>query len=111
MSSSPPTTAPWVTGCSGRCAASGWPRLSCSSPRSSPRVPPRRRHNLQHSEPDVSCRWRGWGWLHRSDDDLLTGMDETGQPHGIRAFFATTITLSVVVWSITFELGAYHAVF
>jgi len=38
-------------------------------------------------------------------------MDETGQPHGIRAFFATTITLSVVVWSITFELGAYHAVF
>jgi hypothetical protein len=29
----------------------------------------------------------------------------------LRAFFATTITLSVVVFRIAFELGAYHAVF
>jgi hypothetical protein len=54
---------------------------------------------------------RRWRWIPRSGDDLLTGLDRKDQSHGLRAFFATTITLSIVVYRIAFEFGAYHAVF
>jgi hypothetical protein len=54
---------------------------------------------------------RRWRWVPRTSDDLLTGLDQKDQSHGLRAFFATTITLSIVVFRIAFELGAYHAVF
>jgi hypothetical protein len=52
-----------------------------------------------------------WRWVPRTSDDLLIGLDRKDQSHGLRAFFATTITLSIVVYRIAFELGAYHAVF
>jgi hypothetical protein len=45
------------------------------------------------------------------DDDLLAGFDRAGRPAGLRAFFATTIAASVLVWDLTFSLGAYHTVF
>jgi hypothetical protein len=54
---------------------------------------------------DAERRRRG------TDDDLLTGFDRPGRPVTLRAFFATTITASLVVWDLAFALGAYHAVF
>lgn len=51
-----------------------------------------------------------WKWFPHSDD-LLVGLDRKDRSDSLRGFFATTITLSLVVWRIAFELGAYHAVF
>jgi hypothetical protein len=45
------------------------------------------------------------------DDDLLAGLDREGRPHGLRAFFATTLAGSLFLWQIAFALGAYHTVF
>jgi hypothetical protein len=45
------------------------------------------------------------------DDDLLAGFDRAGRPEGLRAFFASTIAVSLLVWDLTFTLGAYHTVF
>jgi hypothetical protein len=45
------------------------------------------------------------------DDDLLAGFDRAGRPEGLRTFFATTIAASLLVWDLTFSLGAYHTVF
>jgi hypothetical protein len=45
------------------------------------------------------------------DDDLLAGFDRAGRPAGLRTFFATTIAASLLVWDLTFSLGAYHTVF
>lgn len=45
------------------------------------------------------------------DDDLLSGFDRTERPAALRAFFATTIGASLLVWDLTFSLGAYHTVF
>jgi hypothetical protein len=45
------------------------------------------------------------------DDDLLSGFDRAGRPAGLRAFFATTIGASLLVWDLAFSLGAYHTVF
>jgi hypothetical protein len=46
------------------------------------------------------------------DDDLLTGLrNHSGRPSELRGFFATTITISLVVWDLSFSLGAYHTVF
>jgi hypothetical protein len=45
------------------------------------------------------------------EDDLLSGFDRTAEPDGLRAFFATTIGGSLLVWDLTFTLGAYHTVF
>jgi hypothetical protein len=46
------------------------------------------------------------------DDDLLTGFRHpSGRPGELRGFFATTITVSVVIWDLAFSLGAYHTVF
>ena len=45
------------------------------------------------------------------DDDLLSGFDRAGRPVGLRAFFATTIGASLLVWDLAFSLGAYHTVF
>jgi len=45
------------------------------------------------------------------DDDLLAGFDRAGRPAGLRAFFASTIAVSLLVWDLTFSLGAYHTVF
>jgi aldose 1-epimerase len=59
----------------------------------------------------VAERRSGRRWLPRTSDDLLIGLDRKDRPHGLRAFFATTITMSIVVFRIAFEIGAYHAVF
>jgi hypothetical protein len=45
------------------------------------------------------------------DDDLLSGFDREGRPQELRAFFASTIAASLVVWDLMFTLGAYHTVF
>jgi hypothetical protein len=45
------------------------------------------------------------------DDDLLAGFDRVGRPAGLRVFFASTIAASLLVWDLTFALGAYHTVF
>jgi hypothetical protein len=45
------------------------------------------------------------------DDDLLAGFDRAGRPAGLRAFFASAIAVSLLVWDLTFSLGAYHTVF
>ncbi|MEV0269424.1 hypothetical protein AB0H43_11640 [Hamadaea sp. NPDC050747] len=46
------------------------------------------------------------------DDDLLTGFRHpSGRPGELRGFFATTIAISLVVWDLSFSLGAYHTVF
>lgn len=45
------------------------------------------------------------------DDDLLTGLDRAGRPRGVRAFFAATLGAALLVWNLTFSLGAYHTVF
>jgi len=45
------------------------------------------------------------------NDDLLAGFDRAGRPAGLRAFFASTIALSLVVRDLTLSLGAYHTVF
>jgi hypothetical protein len=57
---------------------------------------PRPTHRVRHFAPD---------------DDLLSGFDRAGRPVGLRAFFATTIGASLLVWDQTFSLGAYHTVF
>jgi len=51
--------------------------------------------------------------LHpRVDDDLLTGFTKTaGHPSELRGFFAITIAASLLVWDLSFTLGAYHTVF
>lgn len=46
------------------------------------------------------------------DDDLLSGFRHpSGRPGELRGFFATTITISLVIWDLSFSLGAYHTVF
>ena len=45
------------------------------------------------------------------DDDLLKGLDRAGEGAGLRAFFASTIAASLLVWELAFDLGAYHTVF
>jgi hypothetical protein len=47
----------------------------------------------------------------RPRDDLLSGFSHTEHTQELRAFFATTITASLVVWDLMFTLGAYHTVF
>jgi hypothetical protein len=47
----------------------------------------------------------------KPDDDLLSGFDREGRPQELRAFFASTIAASLVVWDLSFTLGAYHTVF
>lgn len=48
----------------------------------------------------------------KADDDLLTGFRHpSGRPGELRGFFATTIAVSLVVWDLSFSLGAYHTVF
>jgi hypothetical protein len=44
-------------------------------------------------------------------DDLLSGFNHAERTQELRAFFATTITASLVVWDLMFTLGAYHTVF
>lgn len=45
-------------------------------------------------------------------DDLLSGFSRPDGRHSeLRGFFATTIGISLVVWDMTFALGAYHIVF
>ena len=47
-----------------------------------------------------------------ADDDLLSGFTHPAQRRGeLRGFFATTITISLIVWDMAFALGAYHTVF
>lgn len=65
---------------------------------------------MSDPEPDGAprhLRHRRWAL----NDDLLSGLDREGRPDGLRAFFATTIAGSLVVWDIAFALGAYHTVF
>lgn len=47
------------------------------------------------------------------DDDLLAGLDRSGAPPRpqLRGFFTATVSASLLAWSVTFPLGAYHAVF
>ncbi|HEY7176978.1 MAG TPA: hypothetical protein VH442_18860 [Micromonosporaceae bacterium] len=45
------------------------------------------------------------------NDDILAGFGRTGGPLGLRAFFATTIAASLLVWDLAYSLGAYHTVF
>jgi len=45
-------------------------------------------------------------------DDLLTGFKQVDQgPSELRGFFATTLGISLLVWDLSFSLGAYHTVF
>ncbi|HEU0237784.1 MAG TPA: hypothetical protein VFR11_00695 [Micromonosporaceae bacterium] len=44
-------------------------------------------------------------------DDILRGFSRGGRPTGYRAFFATTIAASLLIWDLAFALGAYHTVF
>jgi hypothetical protein len=46
-----------------------------------------------------------------TDDDLVAGLDRAGRPRGLRAFFATTLAASLLVWDLAYQLGAYHTVF
>lgn len=50
---------------------------------------------------------------HRlTEDDLLTGFDQTGPSHGrLGGFFAITIAGSLYAWNVAFTLGAYHTLF
>jgi hypothetical protein len=48
----------------------------------------------------------------RVDEDLLTGFRHAdGRPGELRGFFATTLAAALLVWDLTFTLGAYHTVF
>lgn len=51
----------------------------------------------------------GRKWVQ--SDDLLAGLDRAGRPRGVRAFFAATLGAALLVWNLTFSLGAYHTVF
>lgn len=52
-------------------------------------------------------------FYRRVNDDLLTGFKQDGEQDSseLRGFFATTLGISLLVWDLTFSLGAYHAVF
>jgi hypothetical protein len=60
----------------------------------------------EDSSPEPKKHHRPFG-----EDDLLAGFDRVGRPHGLRAFFATTLAGSLFVWEIGWNLGAYHTVF
>jgi hypothetical protein len=57
-------------------------------------------------EPPVAQR-RRWS----PNDDILAGFGRDGGRLGLRAFFATTIAASLLVWDLAYSLGAYHTVF
>jgi hypothetical protein len=61
-----------------------------------------------HGQADQEHPRRG-GWAR--NDDLLSGFGGSERPQELRAFFASTITASLVAWDLTFTLGAYHTVF
>jgi hypothetical protein len=65
---------------------------------------------MTEPEPDApgGAKRSAWRWVR--DDDLLKGLDREGGP-GLRAFFASTIAASLLVWELAFDLGAYHTVF
>lgn len=65
-----------------------------------------------------NVRWRRrvvplpFRFHQRVGDDLLTGFSRTGQDPGeLRGFFATTLGISLLVWDLSFTLGAYRTVF
>jgi len=60
-------------------------------------------------EPDRGSR--GSRRRFSAADDILRGFTRGGQPTGYRAFFATTIAASLLIWDLAFVLGAYHTVF
>lgn len=47
-----------------------------------------------------------------ANDDLLRGFDETGPSGGqLKAFFATTVVVSLYAWDVAFTYGAFHTFF